>query len=361
MHDGRLHHARAEALVSRGRLADYEAEFAWSHPDADAGAAGFAILGLDGPFLFEWPMHRGVIEASRIVAVHSPGLMRLLERRWPHWPLAHIALGEGRAELDVGAARGRVRRRLGLPSDAVVFGVFGGLTTEKLVPETLWAFRHTRAWVPDARLLLCGHADPWLDLEQRIAEADLTDAVCRFEAATDNEFDDAIAAVDVQVNLRWPTAYETSGPWVRGLAQGRATIITDLPHQAHVPTLDPRTWKRHAPCSDLSAGADDRAVAVAVDMRDLDRSLRSAMRRLATDAPLRARLGSNARTWWEREHTLARMVGDYERALNRATTEPHRTPEWPSHMRPDPASRARRVLAASGLDTETAAARLAGL
>jgi glycosyltransferase involved in cell wall biosynthesis len=212
MHDGRLHHARAEALISRRRMADYEAEFAWSHPDTDPGAAGFAMLGLDGPFLYQWPMHRGVVEASRVVAAHSAGLVRWIERRWPHRPVEHIALGEGPANPDVERARADVRQRLGLDPHAIVFGVFGGLTAEKLVLEILAAFRHTLAWVPGARLVLCGVADPWLGLAQRVAELDLAAAVCHVDAADDDEFDRTIAAVDVQLNLRWPTAYETSGP-----------------------------------------------------------------------------------------------------------------------------------------------------
>src|SRR2546430_12142591 len=51
-----------------------------------------------------------------------------------------------------------------------------------------------------------------------------------------------LAACDVTLNLRWPTARETSGPWLRALAAARATVITDLVHHADVPSLDPRTW-----------------------------------------------------------------------------------------------------------------------
>ena len=47
LHDVRLHHARAEALLSAGRMSDYRAEFAWSHPDTGEAAANFALLGIE--------------------------------------------------------------------------------------------------------------------------------------------------------------------------------------------------------------------------------------------------------------------------------------------------------------------------
>jgi glycosyltransferase involved in cell wall biosynthesis len=360
MHDGRIHHARAEALISRERFADYRAEFGWSHPGADPAGAGFGVLGLDGPFLYHWPMNRGVIAAARLVAAHSRGLVRAIARDWPDRPVEHIALGEGPATFDHARARARVRSAHGIGPDTVLFGVFGGLTGEKLVPEILAAFRDTRAWTPDAALLLVGTADPCLDLDDRIVELGPGSAVRRVDAATDAEFDEAIAAVDVMLNLRWPTALETSGPWVRGLALGRPTVIVDLPHQTHVPALDPRTWRRHAPCEDLSEDADARAVTVAIDICDLPRLLRVAMRRLGTDAALRARLGREARAWWEREHTVTRMVADYERAMERAITEPPPSPDWPAHMRPDPAAHARRILADPALADNAVAQRLSG-
>jgi hypothetical protein len=59
-------------------------------------------------------------------------------------------------------------------------------------------------------------------------------------------------------------------------------------------------------------------VCVAIDILDEDHSLRLAMRRLATDADLRASLGHGGQEYWQREHSLERMVEDYERAIQTA-------------------------------------------
>jgi hypothetical protein len=181
--------------------------------------------------------------------------------------------------------------------------------------------------------------------------------------ADDEEFDRAIAASDVTLNLRWPSAVETSGPWVRSLSMGRPTVIVDMAHQTHVPALDPRTWRRHEPTDDLEPGADDRAVTVALDIRDLGHSLQLAMRRLATDAALRDQLGRRARAWWEREHTVDRMITDYERAMARAVTLPlpSPAPDWPAHLRPDPAARTHELLQSAAWADATVRHRLSGL
>jgi glycosyltransferase involved in cell wall biosynthesis len=360
LHDARVHHARAEALLSRLRDDDYRSEFAWNHPDVDPAAAELAVLSVDGVFYYQWPMLRGVVESARLVAAHSRGVAAMIARDWPGRPVEHVALGEGPAHPDIAEARDRFRAAHGLAADAIVFGVHGSLTSDKCVPQILKAFAATLPWIPNARLLLAGTADPWLDLDDRIARLSLTRAVCRVAAPDDAAFDRSIAASDITVNLRWPTALETSGPWVRALAMGLPTVVVDAAHHAHVPALDPRTWRRHAPVADLEPDPDSRAVAVALDVLDLDHSLRLAMRRLGTDAGLRERLGAQARAWWEREHTVARMTADYERAMSRALQEPLPAPDGPAHLRPDPAAHARDLLAAPAWGDPTIRGRLAG-
>ena len=360
LHDARIHHARAEALLSAGRSEDYVAEFVWNHPDAGEAGANFGLLGLDGPFYYQWPMLRGIVSASRVVAAHSLGVVRELSAEWPHKAIEHIALGEGRADMDVARVRSAFRRAHQIPADAPLFGVFGGLTAEKRVLEILAAFQSTRVWIPHARLLLAGAADPILGIDESIQALGISDAIVRLPAATDDEFDQAIAATDVVLNLRWPSALETSGPWVRSLAMSRATVIIDLPHQSHLPALDPRTWQRLAPCDDLTSDVDERAITVAIDLLDREHSLRLAMRRLGTDADLRNRIGAAARHWWEREHTVERMVTDYERVMNRAIEVPAPAPsdDWPSHIAARPSAFVEQVLSRDLRNDDVVSARL---
>jgi glycosyltransferase involved in cell wall biosynthesis len=350
LHDARLHHARGRALLLNDRFDDYRAEFAWNHPDAGPAAAEPGVRGFDGVYYYQWPMRRAVVESARLVASHSRGATDELRGEFPGRPIEYVTLGEGSMTFDLEAARRRIRAALGIPHNAVVFGVFGALTRDKRLPEILRSFAATRASATDLHLVLAGQPDRRLDLDTQIAWLGLGDAVHHLRPADDDEFDAAIAAVDVSLNLRWPTALETSGPWLRSLALSRATVIVDLAHQQHVPVLDPRTWRRHAPCEDVSPEADAEAVAVAIDILDEEHSLRLAMRRLATEAALREALGRRARRFWEREHAVERMATDYERLMAQALTLPIPVADLPSHLRPDPARLARQIARPFDLD-----------
>jgi glycosyltransferase involved in cell wall biosynthesis len=343
LHDARLHHARGRALLSRGRAADYRAELTWSEPGLAPSAAELAIAGFDGRYFYQWPMTRAVVESARLVAVHAGGALAALQERHPDRPICHIRLGEGLA-VPIGAARREAaRHRLGFAEDAVVFGAFGGLTAERRIHPILRAFRALRAHVPGARLLLAGHPDPALDLTAAIGALDLGGVVTLAPGLDDQAFDEAIAVVDVSLNLRWPSALETSGPWLRALAAGRPTVIVDLPHQAELPALDPRTWQLHPPAAHGRRAAD--AIATAIDIMDEEHSLRRAMRRLALDADLRAALGRSGRAYWEAAHTVGHMADDYEAAMARAAALPSPAAVLPPHLRPDPMAHAGRLAA----------------
>jgi glycosyltransferase involved in cell wall biosynthesis len=287
-------------------------------------------------------MTRSVLALSRMIAVHARGAVDELAGVEPVAAIEYVALGEGRAEPCTEAERRDARRALGLADAQIAFGVFGALTAEKRLPQILRAFAATHARVPDTVLVAAGSADVSVDVAALAAQLGIADAIRLPGPPDDEAFDTAIAAVDVSLNLRWPSALEMSGPWLRALAAARPTVIVDLPHLGHLPTLDPRSWRLHAPA--LPPGADRDAVAAAVDILDEEHSLRLAMHRLATDATLRDALGRSGRRYWESAHTVDRMVDDVDRVLAAAASRPAPAPALPAALTPDPFALARRLL-----------------
>ncbi len=349
LHDTHLHHARAAFLLRERRVDDYRAELHWNHPDVSPDAAELAVAGFDSRLYYDWPMVRSLVEASRLVAVHGEGARAELLSQLPSddrgsrvedrasSPLrssdldprtsnvVSIRLGHGAPVAPERERRARtaVRATHGIPEDAVVFGCFGGLTPEKRIPQILAAFRALLPHAPEARLLLAGAPAAHYDIASDVAAQGLTDRVTLTGYLdADEDVTDHIAASDVTLNLRWPTARETSGPWLRALAASKATVVTDLAHLGDVPSLDPRTWTENglsalgfglweeetkANASGASApkpkAQSPKPVCVAIDILDEDHSLRLAMRRLASDGSLREQLGRAAREWWGREHS----------------------------------------------------------
>jgi glycosyltransferase involved in cell wall biosynthesis len=211
------------------------------------------------------------------------------------------------------------------------------------VAQIIRAFASARQWATDARLLFAGHVDPLLPLDEMMDAFGIRDVTHIVGRLDDTQFDEAVVACDVGLNLRWPTAREVSGPWLRMLSAGLPTIILDAAHHVNVVTLDPRTWLCHAPAP-LEPNPEARAIAVGIDILDEDHSLRLALRRLGSDAELRLRLGAAARSYWVSNHTVAAMAADYERAIALAQELPAPVAALPAHLRPDPLGHTREVI-----------------
>ena len=343
LHDAHLHHARAAALLREKRVDAYRAEFAANDPDGNADAAELAVKGFDSYLHYERPFTRLVVSASRATAVHNRLIRDELRTAHPDAVIEHVRLGHGRF-VDpeaIGARRARARSRHGIPADAIVFGCFGGLAPEKRLPQILDAFTAVQPYAPDAWLLLAGQPAAHYDVGADITRRGLTGRVALTGyLEDDDELTDCIAASDVSLNLRWPTAREISGPWLHCLAAGRATVVVDLRHTTGVPSLDPRTW---------TPNGAERPVCVAIDILDEDHSLRLAMRRLATDGALRDALGDAARRYWRQEHSQEGMVDDYRRVVEVAARTPAPPVSLPPHLRDDRQTRLDSILSTFGV------------
>lgn len=374
LHDGALHHARAQALLSDGRDDDYRAEFRYDHPGVDPRVADYVVAGLEGSPYYLWPMLRVVMERARAVAVHNERLREVLQEEFPATPTAHIAMGVSGGTSHASCfmlhdsdymAHAMARPeavevskcRLDMKHEAssITFSAFGLVTPEKRIPQILEALAAVRQQVPTVRLRLVGENAEHYALWQDVARAGVADIVEVTGYVDDSHLDAEIAAADVCLCLRWPTAHETSAMWLRCLAAGRPTVLTDQLTTVDVPTLDPRHWllqhTRDDAGSVFQPPPTSRAVAVAIDLADEAHMLRQAMLRLATDGGLRQRLGVEARAWWQARHTVERMHRDYARVLAwaGALPEPGWPPDAPAHLHPDPSSFARALIAPLGV------------
>jgi glycosyltransferase involved in cell wall biosynthesis len=355
LHDAALHHARAHALLADKRPDDYRAEFRFNHPGVDPRVADYVVAGLQGSPYYLWPMLRTVMTRARGVAVHSAPLREALADSYPATPLTTIAMGVPDPWDEPGAGP-RLPRAATSPH--VVLSAFGLITPEKRILPILRALAALRADLPPVRLRLVGEIGEHYALWEDVRRTGTRDLIEVTGYVDDAGLAAELRHADVCLCLRWPTAHETSASWLRCLAAGKPTVIADQLSTVDVPTLDPRHWQLKHTRTDAAAVLQpplaSGAVAVSVDIADEDAMVRQAIRRLVVDAGLRATLGQRAREWWHAHHTLPRMHREYARALQWASTLP--SPTWPedtpSHLRPDPASSARSLTRALGVDVD---------
>lgn len=182
------------------------------------------------------------------------------------------------------------RRSLGLPEDAWVIGSFGFVTASKRIPATLAAFKRLLAVVPNAYYVIVGEDHTRHPVAPLIEEFGLRDRVRLTGYTTERDFFRYLKAVDVVVNLRFPTAGESSGTMTRAFGAGKPVITTDFGQFAEFPDDI---------CLKVTPGPDE------------EKELYARLRALAYRPTLRERLSKNAMGWARRECEISRCAARY--------------------------------------------------
>jgi glycosyltransferase involved in cell wall biosynthesis len=229
IHDAVLQHF----FLGTMREEEYVAEFAYNYGDwARAEARTLwndrASSANDARY-FARPMLKRIAEGSRAIIVHNPAAKaRVLE----HAPRARVVEiphfyvpGPRPDAAAVTEFRGRFR---------FLFGVFGYLRESKRLFSVLKAFGRLRKMRPDVGLLVAGefHSS---DLERAVEPYLASPGVRRLGHMNEANFALAMEAVDCCVNLRYPSAGETSGIGVRLMGMGKPVICTDGDENASFP------------------------------------------------------------------------------------------------------------------------------
>ncbi|MGI8984058.1 MAG: glycosyltransferase family 4 protein, partial [Acidimicrobiales bacterium] len=219
------------------------------------------------------PMTRRVVDASLGVVVHSAWARHELTRRFPHKAVHHVELAA--PVVNDPTAGAVLRRRLGWGDEHVVFGLAGGLWAHKRPELVVQIFAALLPLRPRARLLVAGReadAGATNRMAAAIEQAGAGDAVRVLTDVDDAEFTAAVSACDAIVDLRWPSAGETSATVMRAFGAGRPAIVSNLPQYA---ALDDRfCWR--VPTDPVAAGA--AALRVMLDVARVPGTARQAGR-----------------------------------------------------------------------------------
>ncbi|HEV8433809.1 MAG TPA: hypothetical protein VGR95_10385, partial [Thermoanaerobaculia bacterium] len=209
LHDVVLHHLIVEMTLARGDADAYAAALRASHGEVGEAWARGRAAGLHsemGNFLL--PASIEVANRSRAVIVHNRWAADLLWSFGVATPI-HVVPHPSRGPHPQPS-----------PSRKVA-GVFGFLTSAKRGEVILEAM--TKA--SDVELLVVGEAAPNIDASKFRTTG----------YVPDEEFDAYFARVDRIVNLRYPTAGETSGTLIRAFEAGKPVAVSDYAQFAEYP------------------------------------------------------------------------------------------------------------------------------
>lgn len=288
LHEYVVHHLVRDLTLFAGEPEAYVREMRYAYGRTGEAMARRCVA--TGVPLDPWsyPLFERAVDASRGVIVHNRFTRdRVLASR----PLARIATVPHHLSLEEmpETSPEEARRRLGIELGTFAVATFGFLTASKRPEVLLRAFARLRKEVPQARLLLVGEVSRHFDFD-RIFTPELRAGVTVTGRLELDRFLLYMRACDVAVNLRHPTAGETSGTVIRLLGMGKPLIVNDTGSFAEIP--------------------DDAAARIPLDDTEED-LLVAYLRLLAGDEPLRRRMGENARRHMEVHHSLAGSARAY--------------------------------------------------
>jgi glycosyltransferase involved in cell wall biosynthesis len=124
---------------------------------------------------------------------------------------------------------------LGLPEGAFLVGHFGFVTRPKQPAAVIGGFEQLAKAHPGSMLIVTGADHTGGGLDHLVHRHGLDGRVKKAGYVGLERFYLYLTAVDATINLRYPSAGESSGTFARALAQGRAAIVNDLGSFAEVP------------------------------------------------------------------------------------------------------------------------------
>jgi len=225
LHDAVLHHF----FLGLGDPQKYVEEFVYNYGEENRALAAelwsnSARSGAD-PRYFAYPMLKRIATTSRVLIVHNPAAAAIVRDQAPAARIVEIPHLFIRPRLPSLEETERFRESLGIARGTLLLGAFGHQRETKRLNVILRAFHRALAKGADARLLIAGAfvSEPF---ERAVAPQLAHPSILRTGYLPEAEFWRHAAAADVCLNLRYPTAHETSGIAISMMGIGKPVVFT---------------------------------------------------------------------------------------------------------------------------------------
>ncbi len=246
------------------------------------------------PRYFAYPMLKRIATASRAVIVHNPAAARVVRQHHPGARVIEIPHLFVRPAVPEAVEVLRFRARLGVGPRTLLVGVFGHLRESKRLSAILRAME--RAWNEGANAMLLVQGEfASSDLERALTpRLENNPRILRTGYLPEPEFWRWAGATDVCLNLRFPSAAETSGIAVAMMGIGKAVVFTSGDEIVRIP---------EDACLRVDAGAAEEA------------ELADYLVWLAAEREAAVEIGHRAAAHIAKEHAIEKVAAQYWEAL----------------------------------------------
>ncbi|HSH04306.1 MAG TPA: glycosyltransferase family 4 protein [Anaerolineae bacterium] len=288
LHDYILHHFIHALNHTPNSPTPYAQTLGHAHGRPGLTLANQILNQQSSPPWFDLPLNQHLIDTSLALLTHSHYTANLLRAHRPDRPIHVIP------QLMSPTDAPHLRAKLPWPVDATIIASAGQVTRNKQLDRALRAFARLRPQHPNLYYLIIGAPNPQeFDLDPLLTELKIHDAVHLTGYVPDlNTFIRWFHTADIIVNLRYPTAGETSATALRALAAARPLIVYD-----------------HGWYSELPA-----TTTLKIPPQD-DEALYQALHTLVTNPQQRRALGRAGQTHIHNHHQPATIAHQYTTTL----------------------------------------------
>lgn len=234
LHDVVLHHLLIESTLGKADHSAYLEALEKQHGWIGELVARARWWGeLSSSAVFELPAHRSLVRRQCGILVHSRWAAEQILEEHPDVAVRSVPMGVPLPPRVKPADAIEFRRRHDLPLDRPLLGSFGFQTPIKRTDVAIRALAQPE--LADAHLVIAGEVAGVLDYEGLARDLEVSERVHVTGFLDYDEFETAIVACDLCLNLRYPTAGETSASLLRVLALGRPAVVSDYAQFAELP------------------------------------------------------------------------------------------------------------------------------
>lgn len=288
LHDVFIHGLIWNMTLAKGDKTRYIEEFSYSHGREGEKVASLAIEGKKTFFEIEftYPLIKKIVDNSLGIIVHSEFAKNVVVNQTQDVKIKKINHPLTLNKTDTN--RSDLRKKIGLNDETLIISSFGFVSAHKRMNTTLKVFKKIHEECQDSILLIVGKDH--IGLENMVKNLKIKDSVIHTGFVPFDRLYEYLKITDICINLRYPTAGETSGSVLRLMSMGKPVIVSNVGGFSELPDIC---------CAKVDVDSYEKELLLLY------------LRALAANEKLRRKMGENAREYVIKEHNPQKIAKEY--------------------------------------------------